>query len=401
MNPPRRWPLHPRPGPVESLSSWLERTARTYNLSVKDLLTHNLGQLDVKAPEVVDWDPPAAILAALAERTGADLAQLRMMTLAGWVPWLMDTLHTRQWDAQETFDTYIRQNSVLFTPGEAGRNQVTVTGRERWRGPWRPARRLDRRCQVCAAGADPRRALMWQLPLTVGCVDHGCRLEDAREIAQAAVRDEKPQPVPVDEPLATLDRYTYEGLITGRVTLPGRTVHVGVWFRLLRSLLDEVSLALSTRSARARTTLERIWLAAGRPERGGLNVWRPYEQMDWPMQEAMLHAAAAALQLAADGRITARGTLGSALAPAPRRHVYDGDQPSPHVNAWQEAIAQAEAAIALARTDRDTARQLLALLTIGCRTRDRFEEECAYLFGIGIPAGFLPSARELGRADLA
>jgi len=175
VNPPRRWPLHPRPGPVESLSSWLERTARTYNLSVKDLLTHNLGQLDVTAPEVVDWDPPAAILAALAERTGADLAQLRMMTLAGWVPWLMDTLHTRQWDAQETFDTYIRQNSVLFTPGEAGRNQVTVTGRERWRGPWRPARRLDRRCQVCAAGADPRRALMWQLPLTVGCVDHGCR----------------------------------------------------------------------------------------------------------------------------------------------------------------------------------------------------------------------------------
>ncbi len=43
---------------------------------------------------------------------------------------------------------------------------------------------------------------------------------------------------------------------------------------------------------------------------------------------------------------------------------------------------------------------LLALLTAGCRTLDRFEEERAYLFGIGIPAGYLPSARELGRADL-
>jgi hypothetical protein len=65
--------------------------------------------------------------------------------------------------------------------------------------------------------------------------------------------------------------------------------------------------------------------------------------------------------------------IGSALAPPPRRHVYDGDQPSPHDgdqpsphgNAWQEAMAQIEAAITLARTDRDTARQLLAMLTIG------------------------------------
>jgi len=114
------------------------------------------------------------------------------------------------------------------------------------------------------------------------------------------------------------------------------------------------------------------------------------------MQEAMLHAAATALQLVASGRITARGTLGSALKPAPYRHVYDGDQPSPHGpsphhNAWQEAMAEVEAAITLARTDRDTARQLLALLTIGCRTLDRFEEERAYLFDIGIPATSFPA----------
>jgi hypothetical protein len=107
------------------------------------------------------------------------------------------------------------------------------------------------------------------------------------------------QPVPVDEPLATLDRHTHQGLTTGRVTLPGRTVHAGVWFRLLRSLLDEVSLALTTRSKHDRATLEQIWQATGRPERGGLTIWRPYEQLDWGTQEAMLHAAAIALHLAA------------------------------------------------------------------------------------------------------
>ncbi len=63
-------------------------------------------------------------------------------------------------------------------------------------------------------------------------------------------------------------------------------------------------------------------------------------------------------------------------------------------------MAEISAAVTLARTDRGAARQLLALLTIGCRTLDRFEEERACLFGIGIPAGFLPSARQLGRDDL-
>lgn len=54
----------------------------------------------------------------------------------------------------------------------------------------------------------------------------------------------------------------------GRVALP-RSVHVGVWFRLLRSLLDEVSLALTTRSKHGRVTSERIWRAIGRPPRAG------------------------------------------------------------------------------------------------------------------------------------
>lgn len=58
-------------------------------------------------------------------------------------------------------------------------------------------------------------------------------------------------------------------------------------------------------------------------------------------------------------------------------------------------------AVTLARTDRGTARPLLALLTSGCRTRDRFGEERACLFGTGVPAGFPPGARDLGRAGLA
>jgi hypothetical protein len=51
-----------------------------------------------------------------------------------------------------------------------------------------------------------------------------------------------------------------------------------------------------------------------------------------------------------------------------------------------------EAAVIRARTDPVAARHLLALLTHGCRTRDHFEQERAYLFGAGIPAEYLPTA---------
>lgn len=60
MRPPRRWPLHPPPSPLEALSSWLDRLARLYDLSVKDLLTHNLDLPGLAVPADLDVDPPAA-----------------------------------------------------------------------------------------------------------------------------------------------------------------------------------------------------------------------------------------------------------------------------------------------------------------------------------------------------
>jgi len=81
----------------------------------------------------------------------------------------------------------------------------------------------------------------------------------------------------------------------------------------------------------------------------------------WPTQETMLHAAAVALRLAADGRITARGVLGSAVQPAPPRWAYAGDPLAPHSTTWPDLTAAAEAALDQARTETDAARQLLGL----------------------------------------
>jgi hypothetical protein len=330
LRPVRRWPLHPQPGVLESLSSWLERLARLYDLSVKDLLTRNLDLVD-ENPRLadLDYETPRRVLAALAERTGVELTRLTSMTLAGWAPWLFDSLSVRAHGEgeQRVFDTYVRANSVLLAPGEAGTHYV-----DRWKswcGPWLPIPMGWRRrmCPVCVADPERGRSLMWKLPLMIGCVEHGCWLEQVTDV-EIALLDGHPLDPPVNEPLATLDRYTHDALTAGRVELPGRSVHAAVWFRLLRSLLDEVSLATSTLRAHGRTTLEQVWESAGRPERGGLTVWKPYEQLDWETQESMLRAAAVALHLAATGEITARGRLASALA-LPRRHVYDGDAPAP------------------------------------------------------------------------
>lgn len=403
MPPPpvQRWPVHPRPGALEALSSWLERLARPYNMSARDLLVHNLGRdEDAGVPWHIDYDPPEELLAALAERTGVPVTRLWTMTLAGWSPWLFDSHHyPRPGACQEAFDTYVRANSVLLAPGEAGTHDLEYP--RSWGGPWHGGAHAHRACPVCAADPDRGTALFWQMPLTIGCGEHGCRLESSPDIQMAIALDRPSAPTPVDEPLATLDRYTYTALATGRVDLPGRSVHAGVWFRLLRSLIDEVSLSPTTMRAHTRTMLQEVWAATGLPVRGGLHSWRPYERMDWETQQAMLLAAATALRMVAEGEIIPRGRLGSALSPGPRQYVYDGDRSGLPRRSWQQALDQVEAAVEDACVDRNTARALLVLITGRCRTLDEFEERRAYLFGAGVPAEFLPTSSELDRTDLA
>jgi TniQ len=72
VSPPQRWPLHPLPKPLESLSSWVSRLARQYHLPVKDLLRSL--HLDVDVP----WNVGTLVGAVAAESLPrSDLPNLR------------------------------------------------------------------------------------------------------------------------------------------------------------------------------------------------------------------------------------------------------------------------------------------------------------------------------------
>src|SRR5690625_3122564 len=145
-----RWPLHPTPGEGEALTAWLNRLAATYGMTVDNLIRHNLASPGVDLADyhtsILDVAPPEELLSALRQRTGVCLAQLRQMTVAGWAPWLVDTLEPEP-SPGAAFDTYVHQDSVLLTTTERPRRQVPAW--QAWlptdpkRGP------LRRACPIC------------------------------------------------------------------------------------------------------------------------------------------------------------------------------------------------------------------------------------------------------------
>lgn len=399
----QRWPVHPPPEPLESLSSWVNRLAVVYNVTVVDLLRRGLG-VRVARPrsidDILDRDPPAGLLGALNDRTGVPVGHLQAMTLVGWEPLLLETWARERERAPEqlawsqaAFEAYVRDNSVLLNPREIRRRHVPYRRARSWWGPWQLDALLDRRCPVCWTPTHRVARLVWRLPMVSSCCD-GAVLVDPIALVLEHMSERTPQPEKVGEPLAQLDRYTYQGLRTGQVQLPGRTVHVAVWLRMLRALLDEVSLSGSIPKA-SHAILARVWDATPHPYRANLSVWQPYEHMKPGIQEAMMDAAAAAVQLAAAGEVRGHGVYGSALREQPHRPVPPGDQPDPRAVDWQEAAVHLANLLTDARTNHVAAHRLLRLITLGSRDLRTLRREIAWLAGARVPPRFFANYPEL------
>jgi hypothetical protein len=395
MRPPERWPLHPAPAETESLSSWLRRIAASYGLHSYELLEHGLGHRELSDPEL-DLDPPTHLLEELARRTGLDQHRVDAMTMAGWVPWLFDSLVL----APGAYETYVHQLSVLLPP-----KRRNIYAPRTWR-PWLPGTGARRGCPDCLESS-PTVLLFWQLPVMASCPVHGRRLETyegrpADYILWATpAHDRRALP----ESLSLMDRRTWQAITTGSVDLPRYPVHAGIWFRLLRTLLDELTTAQG-RYGRQLDDVRRVWEHCGHPFRAGLYSWQPLETLHWTAQQQLLEAAAVAMELIEAGSLTARGTSAHLLRPEPSSNIGGGTRPAPLTATadaqekptldvlWKRALDSLDAAIAAAKEDPVVAKQLFDVARYGLRNEESVRALRETFVELQIPLDFLSQTKD-------
>jgi hypothetical protein len=148
-----------------------------------------------------------------------------------------------------------------------------------------------------------------------------------------------------------MDRRTWQALTTGHVELPRRRIHAGLWFRLLRTLLDELNTPLSQCGTCA--GIPPSLGSCGHPLRAGQSLWRPYETLNPAVRLQMLEAAATAISLIEVRDISPPGEQAKLFWSEPQTGFTSGlptkaPKPEP-VNHWQRAVQAIDEAIIEAR----------------------------------------------------
>lgn len=384
MKPAARWPLHPAPREGEALSSWLQRVAARYQMDLYDLLEHDLGHGRV---DDLDTAPPPALLTALSLRSGIELERLRCMSFAGWVPWLLDSLDSRIPDALET---YAFQFSLLLP--RRGRKTRSITS---WRA-WLPSQPIHRACPLCLNDSEDQAILLaWKLPLMLSCPQHGCWLESYSGVPGQFLGWENADAAPrtASDAMVAMDRRTWQALTTGYVELPRRRIHAGLWFRLLRTLLDELNTPLSHCCSGSASSIRQVWEHCGHPLRAGQSLWRPFEILAPAVQLQMLEAAATAIDLIESKVLSLHGEQATLFLSEPNTGFTNGlttaEREKEPVNHWQEAVKALNEAVAEARHNPERARSLFALFAFGRRDPESLERLRVMFAKEGIPPEFL------------
>lgn len=377
------WPLHPQPMEGEALSSWLERVASQYDLFLDELMKYELGY-EISAWDL-DFNPPMALLKSIAQRSTLSFDQVYRMTFRSWVPFIADHLSPEI----NFFETYVFQYSVLLPVKFRGSSQLTD-----WY-PWLSGKPVLRACLECLrTHQTPFIRLAWKLPLMLSCPLHGCRLQVCTIYPSYYVswHEEKAITSPLSNTALNMDKLTWQALMMGEVNLPNRVIHAGVWFRLLRSVLNELSLPLCAYRTHS-STIKSIWEKCGYPIRGGLHSWRPYEYLSLDIQIRLLEGVATALDMIREKEISPRAQDTKLFSPEP---LYEDDlrssltppAKSKDQSPWPSVMEALELAVADARVNRESARQLYFFCLFGRKDPDSIREINSLFSELGIPFTF-------------
>ncbi len=382
MRPAERWPLHPSPKEGEALSSWLYRVAACYKMDIRILLEHDLGH---DCLNDLDSSPPETLLSLLAQRSGIELDRLRCMSLAGWVPWLFDSLDN---SISSSLDTYVFQFSVLLQKKRRKKRSIS-----KWCA-WIPPKLVKRACPLCLDNPDNYFLLLaWKLPLMVSCPVHGCLLEPywgtPEMISYWQNTESIPMPRIANDKIISMDKRTWQALTKGHVDLPRRRIHAGLWFRLLRTLLDELNTPLY-QCGYCADSIRYIWESCGHLLRAGHTIWRPYEILNIEDQLKFLEAAATAINLIESKVLTPPGEQTELFVQEPQawfacNHFEKVENLAP----WQKLFNLIQPVITEARHNPEVAQSLLALTSCVRRDPEFLKDLRITLIMNGIPPEYL------------
>ena len=401
----RRLPLHPQPLADEALSSWLMRLGRVYGLDLDRFLAQALG-VRRRPRGTLDRNPPIELVEILSERTGVLPQRIRQMTLEGYTPLLIDTLSPRY----GLFATYVGSFGTFARAAPRFTAPVRGLNETMWL-PWIAADLLDderpRCCRRCLVkDTTPYVRLHWRAAWMASCPIHGERLTTPSYIDwEEPGRSYAWEPAAAASPeLTFIDHLTLTAVTTGSVQLPcGRELHAGVWLRLLRSLIDEVTRPVSVLGHAAYSLVLQVWRAAGFSQRKVYGAYPPFETLLPAHRDIVLTVAGLASRFLTAGtlRPSARSHDGSTswplLRPPAKSEPDLESRPSPPFPPIHGPVADA---VAAARADPWEAYRIRRFL-IRRERSDDIDQIDSCLLALGFPIVAFPPARPPRRSMAA
>ena len=287
-----RWPLHPTPAPAEPLHCWLDRIAGRYALTTGDLTGDLVGR--ELEDDALDFDPPLRLVSKIAEKTGISVEAIRRMTFAGIAPGVFkgNPLPT------DTFRKYVGSAAFLLPLG-------TVPFRDHpyWI-PWYKAHRFNNPCNCPRCSGS---SIFWWTLLLSCCPIYKVPLRSSwsRQCACSGhlAFDPPELPVPPELPgsLVRLDGFTISAFTAGSVKFAGSTLSLQAWARMLRTIVEELSVPYNSMGAE-KSCIKNIWRLVGK--RPSNRLGQPFEALNSAQQFKFLHALSIAVELIGRGEIT-------------------------------------------------------------------------------------------------
>jgi hypothetical protein len=315
----KRWPIHPPPHLNESLLSWIMRIASLYVMQPEEFLLHEFGiNLEWHDLYSIDLNPSPHLLNQLSERTGIEFDAIRALTAQSYVPLLIDNLEGNETNA---YSDYMSQFPVFFYKKQS---------MDKHNNSWIPWFNINRfttihGCEACLSqDPEPYLRLYWRFPWMISCPIHKLLLKQVRfyvYLNQQAVfffNNDNNQNIEHNlNNLYAMDNITLQAVTNGFIELPSGKLHGGVWLRILRTLIEELTFPLRMFSSQTRKLIELCWQDLNFSIRRGFGAYNLFERLDYRKQLTLMLVAASVFKsiLSKEGKLT--GTVANMLTELP------------------------------------------------------------------------------------